>query len=77
MEELAQIRQISPKKKEVSRVPDFCKEELWKQLKKYFTTQKYNLQKILPKKIQNSSRYYYNSIITNTRQVPTMYQGIF
>jgi hypothetical protein len=39
-----------------------AKEELWK-LKKYFTTQKYNLQKILQKKKnQNSSRYYYNSM---------------
>ncbi len=30
---------------------------------KYFTMQKYNLQKIL----QNPSRYYYNSIITNLK----------
>jgi hypothetical protein len=28
---------------------------------KYFTIQKYNLQKILGKKNQNPSRYYYNS----------------
>jgi hypothetical protein len=36
------------------------KEELRKL--KYFTMQKYNLQKILPKKHQNPSRNYYNSI---------------
>jgi hypothetical protein len=37
------------------------KKELWKF--KYFTMQKYNLQKILKKKKnQNPSRYYYNSI---------------
>jgi hypothetical protein len=44
-----------------------AKEELWKL--KYFTMQKYNLQKILKKKkkTQNPSRYYYNSIITNLK----------
>jgi hypothetical protein len=40
------------------------KEELWKF--KYFTIQKFNLQKKKPSKTnQNPSRYYYNSIITN------------
>jgi len=38
-----------------------AKEELQKL--KYFTMQKYNLQKIL----QNPSKYYYNSIITNLK----------
>jgi hypothetical protein len=38
-----------------------AKEELWKL--KYFTMQKYNLPKNpLPKRNQNPSRYYYNSI---------------
>jgi hypothetical protein len=44
------------------------KEELWKL--KYFTMQKYNLQKspFKIKKNQNPSRYYYyNSIITNLK----------
>jgi hypothetical protein len=42
-----------------------AKEELWKL--KYFTMQKYNLQKnLLKKKNQNPSRYY-NSIITNLK----------
>jgi hypothetical protein len=40
-------------------------EELWKL--KYFTMQKYNLQKNLLKENQNPSRYYYNSIITNLK----------
>jgi hypothetical protein len=39
------------------------KEELWKL--KYFTMQKYNLQKKSSKKNKNPSRYYYNSILTN------------
>ncbi len=41
------------------------KEELWKL--KYFTMQKYNLQKNYCKRNQNPSRYYYNSIITNLK----------
>jgi hypothetical protein len=41
-------------------------EELWKL--KYFTMQKYNLQKNpIKKKNQNPSRYYYNSIATNLK----------
>jgi hypothetical protein len=42
-----------------------AKEELWKL--KYFTMQKYNLLKKFPKRNQNPSRYYYNSIITNLK----------
>jgi hypothetical protein len=42
-------------------------EELWKHLK-YFTMQKYNLQKKSSKRHQIPSRYiYYNSIITNLK----------
>jgi hypothetical protein len=41
-----------------------AKEELWKF--KYFTMQKYNLQKY-SKRNQNPSRYYYNSILTNLK----------
>jgi hypothetical protein len=40
-----------------------AKEELWKL--KYFSMQKYNLQKILFKKNQNPSRYY-NSILISS-----------
>ncbi len=49
-------------------LPKICPKKctkLWKL--KYFTLQKYNLQKILEKKNQNPSRYYYNSIITNLK----------
>jgi len=42
-----------------------AKEELRKL--KYFTMQKYNLQKKSSKRNQNPSRYYYNSIITNLK----------
>jgi hypothetical protein len=42
-----------------------AKEELWKF--KYFTMQKYNLQKKSSKRTQNPSRYYNNSIITNLK----------
>jgi len=43
-----------------------AKEELRKL--KYFTMQKYNLQKILQNEPKyNPSRYYYNSIVTNLK----------
>ncbi len=41
------------------------KKNLWKF--KYFTMQKFNLQKNPLKGNQNPSRYYYNSIITNLK----------
>jgi hypothetical protein len=42
-----------------------AKEELWKL--KYFTMQRYNLQKKSSTRNPNPSRYYYNSIITNLK----------
>jgi hypothetical protein len=41
------------------------REELWKL--KYFTKQKYNLQKNPRKETKILQRYYYNSIITNLK----------
>jgi hypothetical protein len=49
-------------------------EELWKL--KYFTMQKYNLQKKSSKRIQNPSRYY-NSIITNLSSFNTSQNIMF
>jgi len=67
-------------KKKKKKFPDcqiFAKKNYGKNSKNISLHKNIIFKKFSQKKIQNSSRYYNNSIISNTRQIPTKYQGIF